>query len=80
MKRKTTIIGEQDEKELKIDKGLISRNKAENNHPHITGSRKLFMSNPSDNLDVTKGATLRDNASVVIKYGGPIDLEDLSMG
>ena len=38
------------------------------------------MSNPSDNLDVTKGATLRDNASVVIKQGGPIDLEEMSMG
>lgn len=38
------------------------------------------MSNPAENLEISKGATLRDNASTVLKNGGPVDDMDVTMG
>ena len=38
------------------------------------------MSNPSEILEITKGATLRDNAATILKNGGPVDLMDVTMG
>ena len=38
------------------------------------------MSNPSDNIEITKGATLRDHTETVLKNGGPLELMDMSIG
>ena len=38
------------------------------------------MSNPAENLEISKGATLRDNASTVLKNGGPVDDMDVTIG
>lgn len=38
------------------------------------------MSNPAENLEISKGATLRDNSSTILKNGGPIDDMNVTMG
>ena len=38
------------------------------------------MSNPSDNIEIAKGATLRDHAETILKNGGPLDLMEESLG
>ena len=59
------IIGEgnlymRKEREIPIDLEIIKRNIKENGNPHITGTQKLFMNDPSQLLSISKGAMLRD--------------------
>ena len=65
-KRGGPIIGDTNmyrmkEKEIPIDLEIIKKNIKENGNPHITGTGKLFQGDPSNMLEISKGALLRDH-------------------
>ena len=68
------------EREIPIDLEIIKRNIKENGNPHITGTQKLFMNDPSQMLAISKGALLRNHSSTILKNGGPSDFQFMTSG